>query len=191
MAKAGMEISISFSMRRFRTALRLRRAVAALHSRGLPFRRLAAHLLDDFLRVHIADHADNQVRRVVERVVAELQGFGCNFFNALDRSGDVVSHRMVLVHDAEQVFHHGRVRAVVIHPDFLRDDAALFLHAFLRKIPGRDHAQQNLQIFFQMLRALDIVRRHGVARKGIVCPRVLCKFLHRVSLGRSNILCSR
>ena len=91
---------------------------------------------------------------------------------------------MVLVHDAEQVFHHGRVRAVVIHPDFLRNDAALFLHALFRKIPGRDHAQQNLQIFFQMLRALDIVRRHGVARKGIVCPRILCKFLHRVSLGQ-------
>ena len=115
--------------------------------------------------------------------MAELQSIGRNFLDALNCARDVISYGVVLVHDAEQVFHHGRVRAVLVHFDLLRDDAALFLDALVCKIPGRDHAKEDLEILFQMLRALDVVGRHGVACKGVVRTGVFGELLHGVSFG--------
>ena len=115
--------------------------------------------------------------------MAELQSIGRDLLDALDRACNVIAHRVVLIHDAEQIFHHGGVCAVLVHFDFLRDDAALFLDALFGKIPGRDHAKEDLEILFQMLRALDVVGCHGVACKGVVRTGVFGELLHGVSLG--------
>ena len=166
-----------------RNLLGLGRTTAPLELRLFSRRGQPARLLDDGGRVHVADDADDEVRGIVERVVAELQSIGRDLLDALDRACNVIAHRVVLIHDAEQIFHHGRVRAVLVHFDFLRDDAALFLDALVGKIPGRDHAKEDLEILFQMLRTLDVVGCHGVACKGVVRTGVFGELLHGVSFG--------
>lgn len=119
-----------------RNLLGLGRTTAPLELRLFSRRGQPARLLDDGGRVHVADDADDEVRGVIERIVAEFQSIGRDVLDALNCARDVIAHGVVLVHDAEQVFHHGGVRAVLIHFDQLQpatiivDEPELGLHPY-------------------------------------------------------------
>ena len=86
------------------------------------------------------------------------------------------------IHRAEQILLHHVSVAVVVHLNFLRNDPALFFHTFLGEIRRRHQPQQDGQIFLKMLRTLDVVSRHRIARKGVVAASILREQLHRVAL---------
>ena len=89
---------------------------------------------------------------------------------------------MTAEHPVKQILDHTRLRAVLVHPNLLRDDAALLFHALRREIRLRDQPQEDLQVLLKFLRAVEIIGRHGIAREGVRTAAVRGKKVHRVVL---------
>lgn len=89
---------------------------------------------------------------------------------------------VAVVHGGELVFVHPGLGAVVIHADFLRDDAAFLFHALLGEIRRGDEREQNLKILFKIFGAVEMVGGHAVAGKGVGIAARFCELLHGVVL---------
>ena len=114
--------------------------------------------------------ADTQchVVEVIERVVAAVKVLRGDFRNALHRARNVVLDRVRVVHGAQQAEHHAPLRVIVIHFDFLADDAELFFNGLLCKIRGLHEVEQNLQRLLCVFRAGEQVARR-LKRRIRVC----------------------
>ena len=74
---------------------------------------------------------------------------------------------MIAVQRFIQADEHLPAGRVLHHAYLLTDDAALFLHVFIRKIRREHEFEQNLQILLEPVGAGEVIRRHRVAGEGI------------------------
>ena len=81
----------------------------------------------------------------VEMVMDLEEQLGVDLCNRLDAACDVHLYTVVLVQALQKVEHHPPARVVLVHSDFLPDDALLLLHCFLGEIRMGHTIQQNLQ----------------------------------------------
>ena len=114
--------------------------------------------------------------------MAVLQDLRGDLTDGFDRSGDRNADGVMREHRAEQVLIGAGVGAVLIHADLLRDDAALLFHALSREPRREHHAQQNTEIFGELLGAVEIIGRHGIAGEGVRIAAVGREEVHRVVL---------
>lgn len=102
---------------------------------------------------HIASNGKRHIVEVIKCAVAAVEKIRRNMRNRIDRSRDVDAHGVHLVERPEAVEHHLPVRLILIHSDFLPDDALLLLHGLFRKIRRLHKIQQNLQRRLKITRA--------------------------------------
>ena len=74
---------------------------------------------------------------------------------------------MLAVERPEQAAVDLPARGVLDHADLLPDDAALFRNVSLGKIGRKHEFQQDFEIFLEAFGAGEVIRGHGVARKGV------------------------
>ena len=166
----------------FRRAELLVGAVIALKNVAVALGRELPGNGDDVLRPDVAHDAKHHVFRVVERLVAGVERLGSDFRNALDRTGDGDARGGGAVQALEQPFIDLPVGRIFDHADLLSDDAALLLHAFVRKVRDGNEGEQEAEVFLKMLGAVEIIGGHGVAGKGVRLRAVLTQFKQRVAV---------
>ncbi len=137
-------------------------ALLAVTADDLLRRRLGQHLVQnahDAIRLHLAAYAEHHVAQIVEGIVAFIKQVGRDLGNRLDRSGDLGTHIVLLIHGAQCLIIQTCIRVVLVHADLLCDDALLFSDGLGREIRMRDKVEQNLK------RRIEIVRRGKEVRR--------------------------
>ena len=110
---------------------------------------VAAAGFHSLIQRDVARNGKHHVAGAVERIGAGVQQFGCQLGNALGGAGDIVPDGMAFIQAAEQCGQQPPIRAVVIHFDFLPDDALLLGDGLLGKPGMTDHVEQNIQVFIR------------------------------------------
>ena len=108
--------------------------------------------LEHFVNGHVARDGERHIIQVVKRVVAAIQKVGRDLRNRINGPCDINAHGMHLIERAQAVEHDLPVRLILVHPNFLPDNALLLLHGLLREIWRLHKVQKDLQ------RCLEIAR---------------------------------
>ena len=95
--------------------------------------------------VDVPGDGQHHVPGIIKSVVAAVQQLVSDVGNAFLRACNVGFHRQVVVQPAQQPEKHLPAGIVVIHGDFLADDALLLLHRLRCKVRGGDKVQQDVQ----------------------------------------------
>ena len=78
-------------------------------------------------------------------MVAPVQQVGGDFCNGFGGAGDVQTHRVYVVDGPQEVKEGAPAGVVVVHPDFLADDALLLLHRLRGEVGAGDEIQEDFQ----------------------------------------------
>ena len=100
--------------------------------------------VNDQLRIHIAHHTQHHIGGGVECLVAVEQILHSDLRDGFHGTCYRRADGGVLVQNFHQTDINLEVGAVVIHADFLSDDAALLFHGFLREVGRGYEVQQQL-----------------------------------------------
>ena len=92
-------------------------------------------------------------------MVALVEQVGIDLADALDGTGDVDAHRVVVEHGTEHIEEHTPAGFIIIHADLLGDDALFFFHVLLGEIRLLHEGEQDLQGLRKILRAGEQVGR--------------------------------
>ena len=120
--------------------------------------------------------------QIVEGVVAAVEQLGVDLCNRLDAACDVHLYTVVLVQALQKVEHHPPARVVLVHSDFLPDDALLLLHCFLGEIRMGHAIQQDFQRLLESVGAGKKVTGLVKAGKSIGRSTRLCIFFKGIAL---------
>ena len=110
------------------------------------------HFVADFkhlLHGHVACNAESHIVEIIKGVVAVVELFGGDFRDRLDRTCDVDFNRVVMVHILEHIEHHAPVGRIVVHLDFLTDNALLLCHGFRSEVRVLNKVEQNLKALLE------------------------------------------
>ena len=114
--------------------------------------------------------------------MAVVEGLGRNLPDARHRAGHRDPDRAVLIQALHQVGVDPPVGVVLRHADLLGDDALLLLHALIREVGHGHKAEQQAEVFIEVLRTLHVVGGDGVAGEGVVIGAVFGELLEHVPL---------
>ena len=115
--------------------------------------------------------------------MATVQGLGSDVGDALHGAGHGDTGGALPVQGLQHPLIDLPLRVVLDHADLLSNDALLLGHALVGEVRHRHKGQQLPQIFVKMLRAVEVVGRHGVAGEGVRLGAVFGHLLHGVSVG--------
>ena len=105
----------------------------------------------DLLHGGVAGRSQHHIARGIKGLAAVVQHGGRDLGNAFHRARDVAADGVAVVQALEQAGDEPPVRAVIVHFDFLPDDALLLGDGLLGKVGVAYHAQQHVQAFVQLL----------------------------------------
>ena len=128
----------------------------------------------DLFHSGVAGSSQHHIARGIKGLAAVVQHGGRDLGNALHRARDVAADGVAVVQTLEQAGDEPPVRAVVVHFDFLSDDALLLGDGLLGKIGVPYHAQQHVQAFVQLLGGGEQVAGAVKAGKGVGVGTGLC-----------------
>ena len=115
--------------------------------------------------------------------MATVQGLGSDVGDALHGAGHGNTGGTLPVQGLQHPLIDLPLRVVLDHADLLSNNALLLGHALVSEVRHRHKGQQLPQILVKVLRAVEVVGRHGVAGKGIGLGAVFGHLLHGVSVG--------
>ncbi len=168
---------------RFHDVLRLRLENPLHMVRGVRGLQHFVTHLQHAVRLHVPRDAQDHVVQVVKGPVAAVQKLRRDFGDAVGRARNVDFDRVRVVKRPQQVEQHAPLRVVVVHPDFLPDDALFLLHGLLRKIGGLDEIQQDFERLVDVGRAGKQKAGHVEGGIGVGGGPGLGKARERVALG--------
>ena len=130
----------------------------------------------------VSGNGQHHVVQIVEGVVAAVEQLGVDLCNRLDAACNIYLHAVVLVQALQKVEHHPPARVVLVHSDFLPDDALLLLHCFLGEIRMGHAIQQDFQRLLESVGAGKKVTGLVKAGKSIGRSTRLCIFFKGIAL---------
>ena len=104
---------------------------------------------------------------MVKDAVAVVERFGCDLRDALHGTGDVLADGVVVVERAQKLEISGIAGAVLAHADLLTDDALLLGDALLGIVRRGNVGEQQPEIFHEVFRTREIIRRVAGAGEGV------------------------
>ena len=128
--------------------------------------------LEDPVGADIPHHGEDHVGGGVEGLVAAVQGLGGDAGDALHGAGHGDTGGTLPVQGLQHPLIDLPLRVILDHADLLSDNALLLGHALVGEVRHRHKGQQLPQILVKMLRAVEVVGRHGIAarmRSGVTC----------------------
>jgi len=125
-------------------------------------------------------HQQQHVGRVVKRFVALVQHLLGDLGDGVNRAGDLDVDRIPLVHGFQQIHVHFPVRVVVVHGDFLPDDAFFLFHAGIGKVRLLHVIQQQVKVGLQLVSAGKQIRRAVEAGERVAGGAVLAELVHDI-----------
>ena len=128
----------------------------------------------DLLHGGVASRSQHHIARGIKGLAAVVQHGGRDLGNALHRARDIAADGVAVVQALEQAGDEPPVRAVIVHFDFLPDDALLLGDGLLGKVGVAYHAQQHVQAFVQLLGGGEQVAGAVKAGKGVGVGTGLC-----------------
>ena len=153
-------------------------AVVPLNVRAALGGQDALRRLEDPVGADIPHHGEDHVGGGVEGLVAVVEGLGGDLGDALHRPGDGDAAGVADVESLEQLLVDLPVGVILHHADLLGDDAPLLVHALLGEVGDGDEAEEDLQVLLKVLRAVEVVARHGAGGEGVGLGAVFRQVLH-------------
>ena len=126
------------------------------------------HLVTDtenIIGLKVARDTEHHIVEIIKSIVAVVEELGGDFGDRLYRSRDVYLNGMIAVHFFEHIEHNAPLGGIVVHTDFLTDNALLLRDCLLGKVRTLNEVEQDLEAFREFVGTAEQIA--GLVKGGV------------------------